>query len=93
MQLGKFVPLVGGPQYATCLFAPLEFLATIDETVVRDKVCVFTKTWAVSNPLLTYVHTCIQAVESMSNVCKSITDASALEAAIIPLVKRLAAGV
>ena len=37
-QLGKFIPLVGGIQYAQVLFPPLEFLAAVDETVVRDKV-------------------------------------------------------
>lgn len=36
-ELGKFVPLVGGPEHAHFLLLPLETLATVDETVVRDR--------------------------------------------------------
>lgn len=36
-ELGTFVPLVGGPSYAYILLMPLETLATVDETVVRDQ--------------------------------------------------------
>lgn len=36
-QLGQFTPLVGGPEYVHCLIEPLESLATLEETVVRDK--------------------------------------------------------
>ena len=36
-QLGNFMHLVGGPEYAHCLLPPLESLATVEETVVRDK--------------------------------------------------------
>lgn len=36
-ELGGFVPLVGGPYEATCLMQPLGALATVEETVVRDK--------------------------------------------------------
>ncbi|RZC32621.1 protein phosphatase 2, regulatory subunit A, alpha isoform, partial [Asbolus verrucosus] len=36
-QLGNFITLVGGPEYAYCLLPPLESLATVEETVVRDK--------------------------------------------------------
>lgn len=36
-ELGKFVPLVGGPTYAHFILPPLEALASVDETVVRDK--------------------------------------------------------
>lgn len=36
-QLGNFVPLVGGSEYVHCLLPPLENLANIEETVVRDK--------------------------------------------------------
>lgn len=32
-----FVDLVGGPEYAMYLIPPLESLATVEETVVRDK--------------------------------------------------------
>eukprot|EP00057_Strongylocentrotus_purpuratus_P007987 XP_011662461.1 PREDICTED: serine/threonine-protein phosphatase 2A 65 kDa regulatory subunit A alpha isoform isoform X3 [Strongylocentrotus purpuratus] len=36
-QLGSFTPLVGGPEHVFCLLPPLESLATVEETVVRDK--------------------------------------------------------
>ncbi|XP_049533428.1 serine/threonine-protein phosphatase PP2A 65 kDa regulatory subunit isoform X2 [Anopheles darlingi] len=36
-QLGNFIPLVGGPEYAMYLIPPLESLATVEETVVREK--------------------------------------------------------
>jgi serine/threonine-protein phosphatase 2A regulatory subunit A len=36
-QLGQFTQLVGGPDYVHCLLKPLESLATVEETVVRDK--------------------------------------------------------
>lgn len=36
-ELGDFVPLVGGAQHAHFLLQPLEALATVDETVVREK--------------------------------------------------------
>ena len=36
-QLGNFTPLVGGVAYVNCLLPPLEALATVEETVVRDK--------------------------------------------------------
>ncbi|KRX45056.1 Serine/threonine-protein phosphatase 2A 65 kDa regulatory subunit A alpha isoform [Trichinella murrelli] len=36
-QLGNFTHLVGGPEYVSCLLSPLESLATVEETVVREK--------------------------------------------------------
>ncbi|XP_072325015.1 serine/threonine-protein phosphatase 2A 65 kDa regulatory subunit A beta isoform-like isoform X2 [Scyliorhinus torazame] len=36
-QLGSFTALVGGPAFVNCLLPPLESLATVEETVVRDK--------------------------------------------------------
>ncbi|TMW63863.1 hypothetical protein Poli38472_002804 [Pythium oligandrum] len=36
-ELGGFVELVGGPQHAAVLLEPLEVLAGIEETVVRDR--------------------------------------------------------
>ena len=37
-ELAGFVPLVGGPEYAYTLLQPLESLATVEESAVRDKV-------------------------------------------------------
>ena len=39
-QLGTFTPLVGGPEHVSCLLLPLESLATVEETIVRDKAVV-----------------------------------------------------
>lgn len=36
-ELGEFVPLVGGAGHAHFLLLPLEALATVDETVVRER--------------------------------------------------------
>lgn len=36
-ELGKFLPLVGGPAHAHILMPPLEALSMVEETVVRDK--------------------------------------------------------
>lgn len=36
-QLATFTPLIGGPEYVNILIPPLESLATVEETVVRDK--------------------------------------------------------
>lgn len=37
-ELGKLVDVIGGPSYAHVLLTPLENLATVEETVVREKV-------------------------------------------------------
>lgn len=37
-ELGNFVEYVGGAAYASTLLTPLETLATVEETLVRDKV-------------------------------------------------------
>lgn len=36
-ELGKFIPLVGGPAHGQVLLMPLEALSMVEETVVRDK--------------------------------------------------------
>jgi len=36
-ELGNFVLYVGGPEHASVLLTPLETLATVEETMVRDK--------------------------------------------------------
>eukprot|EP00966_Prymnesium_polylepis_P290594 6711981-Prymnesium_polylepis.1 len=38
-ELGGFAEYVGGPPHAATLLTPLETLATVEETVVREKVC------------------------------------------------------
>jgi serine/threonine-protein phosphatase 2A regulatory subunit A len=36
---GKFLDLIGGPNYAPHMFKPLERLCEVEECTVRDKVC------------------------------------------------------
>ena len=38
-ELGDFVEYIGGAQFAHILLPPLENLAAVEETMVRDKVC------------------------------------------------------
>ena len=38
-ELGGFIEYVGGPEFGHVLLSPLENLASIEEPVVRDKVC------------------------------------------------------
>lgn len=42
-ELGDFVEYLGGAQYAHILLQPLENLAAVEETMVRDKVRQYTK--------------------------------------------------
>lgn len=37
-ELGDFTEYIGGPQFAHILLQPLENLAAVEETMVRDKV-------------------------------------------------------
>lgn len=36
-ELKRFIPLVGGPAHAHIILTPLESLAMVEETVVRDR--------------------------------------------------------
>jgi serine/threonine-protein phosphatase 2A regulatory subunit A len=38
-ELGNFQEYVGGKEYAWTVLGPLENLAAVEETLVRDKVC------------------------------------------------------
>lgn len=40
-ELGGFTEYVGGKEYAWCILGPLENLAAVEETLVRDKVSAF----------------------------------------------------
>ncbi|KAH8377699.1 hypothetical protein KR093_006668, partial [Drosophila rubida] len=51
-QLGNFTSLVGGPEYAMYLLPPLESLATVEETVVRDKAVESLRTVAAEHSAL-----------------------------------------
>jgi hypothetical protein len=43
-ELGEFTEYIGGPQFAHILLQPLENLAAVEETMVRDKVNETTRT-------------------------------------------------
>eukprot|EP00184_Porphyridium_aerugineum_P004704 CAMPEP_0184698726 /NCGR_PEP_ID=MMETSP0313-20130426/5232_1 /TAXON_ID=2792 /ORGANISM="Porphyridium aerugineum, Strain SAG 1380-2" /LENGTH=625 /DNA_ID=CAMNT_0027157697 /DNA_START=525 /DNA_END=2402 /DNA_ORIENTATION=+ len=43
-ELGSFVDMVGGADHAACLLQPLEILAAVEETIVRDKAVESLKT-------------------------------------------------
>lgn len=51
-ELGKFVDVVGGNDYAHLLLTPLEALATVDEASVRDMVRPLTYFVSMSSPQL-----------------------------------------
>lgn len=89
-ELGKnFEDHLGGPQYAHLLLAPLENLAAVEETLVRDKVC-FLKVFSPSftNP---YHPCCSQATDSITKIMGVLTPSQTEEYAV-PLVRRLSTG-
>ena len=75
-ELARFVPLVGGPKHAASLLPPLEALATVEETVVRDAAVASIKAVAADVP------------ESSS----SSSDSSSPSQLLTPLLRRLAGG-
>ena len=80
-KLRKFVPLVGGSAHVHTLLPPLETLAMVDETVVRDKVSV-----------VSFLVPTLQAVESLQLLAADHSPMQ-LEQHYCPLIKRLAAGI
>ena len=80
-QLGTFTPLVGGKEHVHCLLPPLESLATVEETIVRDKV---TRLSSFEFEMLPFVE---QAVESLRTIAEQHSRED-LETHFVPLVKR-----
>ena len=80
-QLGTFTPLVGGKEHVHCLLPPLESLATVEETIVRDKV---TRLSSFESQMLPIVN---QAVESLRTIAEQHSRED-LETHFVPLVKR-----
>ena len=97
-QLGTFTPLVGGAEHVNCLLPPLESLATVEETIVRDKAVdslryytmIFIKLFDVYGHILTK----LQFVNLFlyQRIIADEHSTSDLEAHFVPLVKRLAKG-
>lgn len=85
-ELGKnFDEYVGGRKFAHVLLGPLENLAAVEETLVRDKVCLH------STLLLFYCLRFIQATETITKVA-GILSQQQIEAYYIPLLTRLTKG-
>ena len=105
--LGNFTPLVGGSEYAHCLLPPMESLATVEETIVRDKgkLTSFKPFRTLISIILIYVlffflfclnssycvHLCDKAVESLRLIAKEHSPKD-LEQYFVPLIRRLASG-
>lgn len=99
-QLGTFVPLVGGPEWAYVLLEPLEALAAMEESTVRDKVSYTrTRTTHAARPRVPSTHTpltplvscppTVQAVASLNVIIAVLPLATVLSHAW-PVLKRLA---
>ena len=82
-QLGTFTPLVGGKEHVHCLLPPLESLATVEETIVRDKVGIASSFF--QPKILPFAQ---QAVESLRTIAEQHSRED-LETHFVPLVKRL----
>ena len=106
-ELGNFADYVGGGAYASTLLTPLETLATVEETIVREKVRRFplrsvTLALVCASALLATLPPALasrrsprrhrrQAVESLNKVAEQLSDAHLLEF-FVPLIRRLAQG-
>ncbi|KAK5105798.1 Polyamine N-acetyltransferase 1 [Meristemomyces frigidus] len=85
-ELGNFVEYVGGPDYGHVLLSPLENLATIEEPLVRDKVCAIPYPAYQPSPI---IYTDFrQAVESLNKICDQLSQQQ-VEQYFIPLTVRL----
>ncbi|KAJ3197504.1 hypothetical protein HK101_003202 [Irineochytrium annulatum] len=87
-ELGNFVEYVGGPTYGHILLVPLETLAAVEETTVRDK-SFFDGGTRVDGIIKIFVHP--QAVESIAKIAQSLSQ-SQVEEFFVPMVKRLTIG-
>lgn len=84
-ELGNFVDYVGGAEHAHILLGPLENLAAVEETVVREKV-------GARVPLVRWISELFwQAVESLGKIV-AILSQKQVEENFMPLIKRLTGG-
>lgn len=85
-ELGKhFEQYVGGNEYAHAILGPLENLSTVEETLVREKVC------RPSPKHSSFNQGPFQAAESITKVASVLSQAQ-IEQFYVPLVKRLSTG-
>lgn len=83
-ELGKgFDDYIGGAKYAHILLGPLEILASVEETLVREKVRAYSYLH-----LVLMIFTNGKATESMTKVADVLSQQQ-IEAYYIPLLKRL----
>lgn len=85
-ELGRnFEEYIGGKEFAHVLLGPLENLSAVEETLVRDKVCV--------QPTSSFFFglTLVKAAESITKVATVLSQAQ-VEEYYIPLLKRLSQG-
>jgi len=85
-ELGNFDEFVGGSQYSQVLLNPLQHLATVEEPLVRQKVCVLSR-----NILALYLdpsNAWMQAVESLRKIALVLSP-SQIEEYFVPLVRTL----
>jgi len=85
-ELGNFGEFVGGSQHSQVLLNPLQHLATVEEPLVRQKVCVFLRHILAlhMNPSNAWM----QAVESLRKICLVLSP-SQIEEYFVPLVRTL----
>jgi serine/threonine-protein phosphatase 2A regulatory subunit A len=89
-ELGRsFEEYIGGAEYAHVLLGPLENLSSVEETLVRDKVCVFQN--FLNTDVITDILPHPQAAESVTKVAAVLSQAQ-IEEYYIPLLKRLSSG-
>jgi serine/threonine-protein phosphatase 2A regulatory subunit A len=88
-ELGKsFEDYIGGKEYAHLLLGPLEGLSAVEETLVRDKVCISP---CLTIPLCSIPWFSPKATESITKVAAVLSPAQ-VEEFYIPLLKRLSQG-
>jgi serine/threonine-protein phosphatase 2A regulatory subunit A len=83
-ELGNFAEYVGGKEHAWTVLGPLENLAAVEETMVRDKV-------GVVSPCLIAMTDNPQAAESISKI-SVLLSATAINEHFLPVIRRLALG-
>lgn len=90
-----FVEYLGGPSYAHLLLGPLENLAAVEETCVREKVsCTYGNTSIGEHQrrlTLSFFILGPQASESIAKIAEVLSE-SQIESYYIPLLKRLSGG-
>jgi serine/threonine-protein phosphatase 2A regulatory subunit A len=90
-ELGNLREYVGGDQYAYLLLGPLENLAAVEETLVRDKVRGFMPALSKLPSLSSCFYPPPKAAESINKISPLLTVAQ-IEEHYLPLLRRLSEG-